>query len=292
MLNRQHPTRMWAIPLTALLLFLGTACSASGPDLQYFMPTGSEWVITADDEVRKTLPDLGTRRERITMVVRVKVTRGGTLGRDTLAMSNRVERVIVDEPVFGGDGNKVWDSNEGPPDEDAAILGFMHGVSYDLVVGPGFETQVSNLKWPGLPASATEETRPLVESLRKMMTPQVVGDDFVNGLLTLPRGRHAPGSTWQASVRATSPFGGVEVEQAIRWTFANQSGNIAELKAVVEGSAAGMGKIKLDESSIALRHDVVGQHPLEQSIKLVAELDVNGRTMTYQNTQSIKFERR
>jgi len=52
-----------------------------------------------------------------------------------------------------------------------------------------------------------------------------------------------------------------------------------------------MGKIKLDESSIDLRHNVAGRHPLQQSIKLVAELDVNGRTMTYQNTQSIKFER-
>ncbi len=274
-----------ASPRAALLLVLPVAVACSkGATFEFAVPTGKELVISFSTTTEKRRPDGVVDRDGSTMINRLEITEGGTVGRDTLAMSSRITRVIVDRRPFMADANVVWDSDKGPPpDQEFEIDAIMLGLSYDVLIRPDFTAIVSSVRWPdprpGAPAEAA--------MMKKLLTPKVIAADLTGSFRAMPRGKHEIGSNWRGKSQVTVPLTQEKSELTVWWKLESYKDGIAVLE--VDVDTPGTSRAKILEHKGRLRYDVANKRPLEQSKAIVAEVDVGGETYTITTEQAASY---
>ena len=266
-----------------LALPLAIACS-KGPKFEFALPTGKELVITFVTTTEKRRPDGKVDRDTSTLVNRLKITEGGTFGRDTINMSSRIARVIVDRRPFMADANVVWDSDQGPPpDEEFELGALMLGLSYDVLMRPDFTAIVSSVRWPD-PRPGTPSEAAL---MKEMLTPRAIAADLTGSFRALPRGNHKVDDNWRGQTQVTSPLTQEKAELSVWWKLESYEGGIAVLEVDIETPTSVRAKIV--EHTGGLRYDVAHKRPLEQTMTLVAEVDVGGETYTVTTRQVASY---
>jgi hypothetical protein len=266
-----------------LVLPLAVACSKK-PTFEFALPSGKELVISFSTSTEKRRPDGKVDRDSSTLINRLKISAGGTVGSDTINMSSRITRVIVDRRPFMADANVVWDSDKGPPpSEEFELDALMLGLSYDVLMRPDFTAIVSSVRWPdprpGTPSEAA--------MMKELLTPKAIAADLTGSFRALPRGKREVGSNWRGKTQVSSPLTQEKTELTVWWKLESYKDGVAVLAVDIDTPPSA--RANIIEHKGQLTYDVANKLPLQQTTTIVAEVDVGGDTYTVTTEQTASY---